>query len=500
MSESRGMAEIRTVSVGRRLGWGIASCAVLLTCAVGVLALRAGHSLELMALAADGMVLERDTTVSLTGRARAGWPVVLVGTWGGITVTRADDSGAWRATLRTGGAGGPYRMLVWAGDARVVRDVWLGETWLCSGQSNMAFTISEDDPLMIVDPPASPPIHLFTVPLAVADTPQTGCGGTWRTASRETARDFSAVCWHFGRALQAVLGVPIGLVASAAGGVSISGWMSQRALASFPDDLLSYENQSVEPEPVSTSVGWRPSLFFNAMIAPLAPYTFRGVAWYQGEADVGYAERYARFFPAMIRDWRAWFERELPFGFVQLPGFGGYRPRGAITELREAQRRTLAVPDTYMVVSIDLGDGHDIHGASKPAIGVRLAGWAIGRLYGHADSPDAGPLFRGMRLQPWGLEVEFDHADGGLVATRNPVVGFEVAGEDHAYHHAWAVVSRDRIIVRSPRVPKPVAVRYAWDDIPVSSITNAAGLPASPFRSDDALTPTASTGGNLATR
>jgi sialate O-acetylesterase len=494
------MAEVRTVRIGRRLGWGIASGAVLLACAVGVFAMRAGHSLELMALAADGMVLERNTTVSLTGRARAGWPVVLVGTWGGITVTRADDDGAWRATLRTGGAGGPYRMLVWAGDARVVRDVWLGETWLCSGQSNMAITIAENDPRVMIDPPASPPIQLFTVPLAVADTPQTGCGGAWHTATRETARDFSAVCWHFGRALHAVLGVPIGLVASAAGGVDIFGWTSQRALASFPDDRLSYENESVEPEPVSTIAGRRPSLIFNAMIAPLAPYTFRGIAWYQGEADVGHAERYGRLFPAMIRDWRAWFERELPFGFVQLPGFGGYRPRGAITELREAQRRTLAVPDTDMVVSIDLGDGHDIHAASKPAIALRLASWALGQLYGRTDMVVSGPLYRGVRLMPWGLEVEFDHADGGLVATAKPIVGFELAGEDHAYHHAWAVVSSDRIIVRSPRVPKPIAVRYAWDDIPVSAITNLAGLPASPFRSDDAPTSTTSTEPQLSAR
>lgn len=465
-----------------------------------VVAFRADRTIELMPLATDGMVLERDTTVTLTGRARPGWPVVLVGTWGGTTFTRADATGAWRAEVTTGGAGGPYRLLVWAGDVRVLRDVWLGETWLCGGQSNMALSIAENDPAATVDAPATtPPIHLFTVGLAVADTPQAGCVGRWTTATPETARDFSEVCWHFGRAVHAVLGVPVGLVASAASGVDVIGWTGDRALAEFPDDLLSYENASVEPEPVSLEQQRRPSLFFNAMIAPLAPYTFRGVAWYQGEADVGHAERYARLFPAMMRDWRQWFERDLPFGFVQLPAYDGYRPRGAITELREAQRRSLSVPDTDMVVSIDLGGEHDIHGASKPAIGLRLAGWALGRVYGHTDIPASGPLYSGMAVKPWGVEVHFDYADGGLVAKASPIVGFEVASEDLRFHPAWAVLSNDRVIVRSPHVHNPVAVRYAWNDVPVSAIANRAGLPAAPFLSE-VLPATAGVPARLAAR
>src|SRR5262249_54840072 len=151
----------------------------LFGCGLATLAVNAGRTIELMALASDGMVLQRDSAVTITGRARAGWPVVLVGTWGGVTVARADDHGAWQAILKTPGAGGPYHLLVWAGDVRVVRDVWLGETWLCSGQSNMAIPIAEDDPRATVDVPTSPPIHLFSVGLAVADTPQTGCSGGW---------------------------------------------------------------------------------------------------------------------------------------------------------------------------------------------------------------------------------------------------------------------------------------------------------------------------------
>src|SRR6185369_4758249 len=270
MSKRRESAEIEGVRVRSGIVTGLVLGMALLAFALGILARRADGPLELMALASDGMVLQRDTMVSITGRARPGWPVVLVGTWGGVTVTHADATGAWQASLHTRGAGGPYRMLVWAGGVRVVHDVWLGETWLCSGQSNMAIPIAEDDPRVTLDVPASPPIQLFTVPLAAADTPQAGCRGAWTTARRETAREFSAVCWHFGRALRATLGVPIGLVAAAASGVDIIGWTSQRTLASFPDDLLAYQNASYEPEPVSTILTPRPSLFFNAMIAPLA--------------------------------------------------------------------------------------------------------------------------------------------------------------------------------------------------------------------------------------
>jgi sialate O-acetylesterase len=211
------------------------------------------------------------------------------------------------------------------------------------------------------------------------------------------------------------------------------------------------------------------------MIAPLAPFTLRGVVWYQGESNVGHAANYARLFPVMIRDWRAWFERELPFAFVQLPGFGGYRPRGAMAELRDAQRRALALPGTAMVVSIDLGDGSDIHGASKAAIGLRLASWALADLYGRRDLPSAGPLYRTMLIEPWGCSsssITPTAARGGDDASRA-----SRSRGDFPVPDAWAVIADDNVVVRSPHVPAPVAVRYAGT-MPVASLRNRAGLPA----------------------
>jgi sialate O-acetylesterase len=591
-------------------------------------------TLELAPLAADGMVLQRETTATIAGRALPGWPVVVYGSWGSLALTRADEGGAWRVGLRTTAAGGPYRVLVWAGDASVVRDVWIGETWLCSGQSNMAIAVGASNAAALLPSKDAAPIQLFTVGLAVADAPQQRCSGTWRRASAETVSEFSAVCWFFGASLHGLLGVPVGLVAAAASGIEIEGWTSERGLREVPEIAAAIdaarawhasrrtdapsiiEESALAPQPIAAS-NWRPlvelasngtgerplptgvlslratlpmpadlvdeplvldlppalsgatvridgydlaplgsesrvvpsqllrnaevdleiqrsvdagvhplelvgarlraglrplpppvwearvedgerqrvrlgpparerhSGFFNAMIAPLTAHTLKGIVWYQGEANVPRAEQYARTFPAMIRDWRAWWGSELPFGFVQLPGFGGYRPRGAISELRDAQRRTLAVPGTGMVVSIDLGDGTDIHGADKATIGVRLAAWALATVYGRSDIVASGPIFREMRIEPWGIRLLFDHATGGLVSSSHYLRGFEVAGADRVFHPAGAIIAKDTVIVRVPIGLQPVAVRYAWSDIPQASLKNRDGLPASPFRTDD---------------
>jgi sialate O-acetylesterase len=476
----------RPIGTVIRRGLALAAAGAI---AAGAAAYRASGTLVLAPLVSDGMVLERETTVVISGQALPGWPVVVAGTWGSASSTWANESGSWRVHLRTRAAGGPHRLIVWAGDVAVVRAVSIGEVWLCSGQSNMERTVVDEDRAARIAAPASPPIELFKVPFAIAATPQTSCGGTWQQATTETAGAFSAVCWYFGLSLQATLGVPIGLVSAAVGGSEIEQWTSERALRQLPEvaSEIDREYAAWNPDPGTSAspVPARHSLFFNEMIAPLGRYTLSGVIWYQGESNVPRAAQYARLFPAMIRDWRDWFQRDLPFGFVQLPSFGGYQPRGGMAELREAQRRALAVPRTGMVVSIDLDDGGDIHGANKGTIGLRLATWALANVYGRTDLAASGPLFREMRVEPWGVRVLFDHAEGGLVSSGMPIAGFEVAGADRRFFPADAVISNDSVIVRSPRVPQPVAVRYAWTDVPVASLRNRAGLPASPFRSDD---------------
>jgi sialate O-acetylesterase len=422
---------------------GVTATLVALVILAWGLARHLAGSLVPAPLVADGMVLQRDTTATIAGRALPGWPVLVIATWGAGGVARAGADGAFRVTLRTRGPGGPHRLLIWAGAAAMVRDVFVGETWLCSGQSNMEQTVEQFDPTATPDVPSGPPIRLFTVGLAIAETPQATCRGRWQDASTETVRGFSAVCWHFGRTLQHALDVPIGLVAASAGGTEIEMWTSERGLHTVPEIAAELDRAAAEraaatearppaettppradatpsapppssaeqpaaapsPSPAAPVASTDPApppapadardpyvppearqrfgpppkqwhaLLFNAMIAPLAPYPFRGVVWYQGEANVARAAQYARVFPAMIRDWRIAFDRDLPFGFVQLPVFGGYRPRGLMPELRDAQRRALATPGTGMVVAIDLGTPTDVHAPTRRS-SARLAAWA----------------------------------------------------------------------------------------------------------------------------
>lgn len=243
----------------------------------------------------------------------------------------------------------------------------------------------------------------------------------------------------------------------------------------------------VAPLPPSPHSPHRPSVLYNAMLRPLAPYAVRGVIWYQGESNVERAHQYRRLFPALIRDWRAtWGRDDLPFYFVQLANYLPAQPdpgESAWAELREAQLETLSLPATGMAVSIDIGDADDIHPKNKQEVGNRLARLALRRLYGRAV-PDSGPLYREMRVESDRIRLFFDHAYGGLEARNGALRGFAVAGEDRRFRWADAAIDGDTVVVWSPEIEDPVAARYGWADNPACNLYNAAGLPASPFRTD----------------
>ena len=219
------------------------------------------------------------------------------------------------------------------------------------------------------------------------------------------------------------------------------------------------------------------------MIAPLTPHAIRGVIWYQGESDASpeRAPVYARLFEATIRSWRrAWGSGDFPFLFVQLANWTA-GPGNAWPELREAQLRTLSVANTGMAVTVDVGNPADIHPRDKKTVGTRLALAARALAYGESLA-HSGPLFRQATPEGSGLRVYFDHAEG-LKTRGGPVVGFEVAGADGKYVPADARIEGTTVLVSSAAVPAPRAVRYGWADNPTVSLYDAAGLPASPFRS-----------------
>ena len=225
---------------------------------------------------------------------------------------------------------------------------------------------------------------------------------------------------------------------------------------------------------------------FNAMINPIAPYSIQGAIWYQGEANVGRAHQYETLFPALINDWRqVWGRQDMPFYYVQIAPFNGYVPGVAAAELREAQRLSLSVPYTGMAVTTDItGDLSDIHPTNKQDVGKRLALWALAKTYGK-DLEYSGPLYKGYRVEGNSIRLTFSHVGGGLVAKGSALAEFTIAGGDQKFYPAHAEIKGDEIVVRSPIVANPVAVRFAWSGAPVPNLFNKAGLPASPFRTDD---------------
>jgi len=232
-----------------------------------------------------------------------------------------------------------------------------------------------------------------------------------------------------------------------------------------------------------------PYILFRSMIQPLIPHAIRGAIWYQGESNVGRAAEYRTLFPAMIRSWReAWHQGDFPFFLVQLANYlqTPTEPgESAWAELREAQFQALQEPNTGMAVAIDVGEANDIHPRNKQDVGKRLAFQALNRVYGRKEIVASGPLFAGADVEGSRMRIRFTHADGGLTANGGELTGFAVAGADRRFVWAKATMEGDTVVVESNEVPKPVAVRYAWANNPVCNLYNKAGLPASPFRSDN---------------
>jgi sialate O-acetylesterase len=372
-----------------------------------------------------------------------------------------------------------------------------------------------------------PGIRLFSVERTVSGEPLDGCKGAWLVCTPETVKEFSAVGYYFGRRVHEVLGVPVGLINSSWGGTPAEAWTSRPSLeskaqlqpilarwddlvanyatarADYDKSLAEWEkaaaaakaNGQSEPkrptEPLGPDHPHRASGLYNGMIHPLIPYGVGGAIWYQGESNAGRAYQYRTLFPTMIEDWRKnWGRGDFPFLFVQLANFMQWKPDpsegSAWAELREAQTKTLALPNTGMAVIIDLGEADDIHPTNKQDVGSRLAQSAWKVAFGMDNAVDQGPMYHSMRVDGATIRVKLTDTDGGLIALGGgPVQGFAIAGPDRKFYWADARIEGDEVIVSSPGVSSPVAVRYAWADNPRCNLYNGAGLPACPFRTDD---------------
>ncbi len=428
----------------------------------------------------DNMVLQRDIRIPVWGTAEEGDRIaVSLGDKKADTVAK---DGKWRVNLAPLPAGGPYKLVIEGPTNRFdLKNVMVGDVWIAGGQSNMEMHLRDcaGGPAAVAAS-ANPQIRLFTVPRPAKGigpaTPQSDVAGSWSECGPNTVADFSGVAYFFGRSLEHDLKVPIGLINSNVGGTQAERWMSKAAFDAVPE--------------LKQMHAFRPFELYNGMIHPLIPFGIRGVIWYQGESNADQAWYYRKLFPAMIKDWRdEWKQGDFPFLFVQLAPWKVNDARKADhtwPELREAQLLTmLNVPKTAMAVITDVGDAKDIHPKRKQPVGERLALAARRALAYGGNREYSGPIYSSLTIKGNEAILHFQHVGSGLACKGDHLTGFTIAGADQKFHDAAARIDGDTVVVSSPDVAQPVAVRYGWWDVPVVNLWNKDDLPASPFRTDD---------------
>jgi sialate O-acetylesterase len=474
------------------------------------------------------MVLQQQTDAPIWGWAEPGEKISVKGSWDAPAAkTVAGTDGKWVLKLKTPKAGGPFTLTVKGTNDITLKNVLVGEVWICSGQSNMQFTLGKGQRWYTGDingdaevPAASyPEIRFFTVTPKYNEAPQADCNGAWKPCTPETVKTFSAVGYYFGRELHKKLGVPVGLICAAYGGTPAEAWTKRDAFApdselaamlaaydkdraDFPKLRAVYDKEQADwdaakgkalsegreftaaapKKPARVPNQNSPTVLWNAMVHPIVPFAMKGVIWYQGESNALRAWQYTRLFPLMISSWHAeWKQGYFPFYFVQI---APYKDQGP--EIREAQRLTsVHVPDIGMVVTTDVGNCGDIHPRNKRPVGERLANWALAKTYAVKGIDFCGPMYKAMKVEGSKAVVSFDYADDGLNGKTEEIGGFTIAGTDRKFVQAKAKIEGKTVVVWSDDVKEPAAVRFGWTTCPEATLFDKAGLPASPFRTDE---------------
>jgi sialate O-acetylesterase len=452
--------------------------------------LAAQAAVKLPAVIGDNMVLQREQPLPIWGWEEPGKEVTV--TLGDAKATaKADASGKWLVTLPAMKAGGGSLVLNVSGSSDVtVKNILVGEVWLCSGQSNMEWSVKQStNSDAEIAAAKHPNIRHIKIPHVPADSPQSDVASPgWQVCSPDTVAGFTAVGYFFGRQLQQELDVPIGLIGSNWGGTRIEPWtppvgfQKVPALKDIADKLDQFPAKAADGKINHQS----PLALYNGMISPLVPYAVRGAIWYQGESNNGEGMLYHEKMKALIGGWRAvWNREDLPFYYVQL---APYRYNGDPTNLPgiwEAQSATLSVPNTGMAVTVDISTVGNIHPPNKQDVGKRLALWALAKNYGKSDLVYSGPLYKSMKVEGSKVRITFDHTGGGLASRDGkPLSSFTIAGDDKTFVEAKAEIDGDAVVVSAESVAKPDAVRFGWHQEAEPNLSNTEGLPASPFRTD----------------
>lgn len=485
--------------------------------------------LRLPSLFSHNMILQRDMEVPVWGWANPGKKVELILN-SHKKETISDANGKWKIILNKMSADENLEMIISSEkDTIVLKNISIGEVWICSGQSNMEFQLGKSlNGENEVKNASNPLIKLFTVTHKSSNEELEDCEGVWKICTPENVKNFSAVAYYFAKNIGKEINIPIGIIQATWGGSPIEAWISKKTLESdnafnpvferwekyvkeFPTILNEFnQNRDLllskwkEDSAKSVSLGFAPprkpsapieplgrntpSGLYNGMIFPLAPYGIRGVIWYQGESNVERYNEYAKLFPALIKDWRkTWDIGDFPFYYVQLPNFSRKpEPSGSgWPELREVQRKTLSIANTGMAVTIDIGDSMDLHPRNKSDVGYRLAIIALANVYGKNNIICSGPLYKSFELYENKVVLYFDFSVGLTTKDGDKLKGFQISSDNIIFFDANAVIENDHVLVWSEKIDKPSAVRYAWGDNPKGNLFNQSGLPASPFLTEN---------------
>jgi sialate O-acetylesterase len=442
---------------------------------------------------ASNMVLQQSSNINIWGWANPGDTISVTGSWNNLAVKSITDNGKkWILSLSTPEAktdGTSYTVIIKGKNTIVLNNVLIGEVWLLSGQSNMALPMEGWEGARVegsADAIAAanyPNIRLISVGTKSASSPQQNIvknwtNSSWGSCSPNTIKSFSAVGYFFGKYLYNQMSIPIGLVQSAWGGSSCETWANQASL----DFVTDYKNKGPWTS-LGSDDNQTATVLYNGMIAPLIPFTFAGVLWYQGETNVGRAQQLTELFPAMIEGWRKDFQRnDLPFYFVQLCPWGGYG--GTLPDLWEAQAYAQLLKNTAMVGTLDLGDVSNIHPPKKEPIAYRLALCALEKNYGQTGLVYSGPQYKSMQIEVNKIRLYFESAGTGLKAENNAPSQFEIAGDNQVFYQAQTLIDGQTLLVWNNQVASPKHVRYAWSDTATASLYNLENLPATPFRTN----------------
>ncbi|MDR3093882.1 MAG: sialate O-acetylesterase [Bacteroidales bacterium] len=463
-------------------------CAVMFLAAVVAFQVKA--DVKLPAVFGDNVVLQQQSQVAVWGWAKANTGVKVTGSWNNKTYSATSDSkGYWKVKIQTPTACfTPYTLTVSDGKAVTLKNVLIGEVWICSGQSNMEMPMKGwnapiDNSVDDIRYSGNAGIRCFTVEKISTTQLQDDCKGQWEVANPQTVPDFTATGYYFARLINSSLNVPVGLIHTSWGGSRIEAWMTPASLKDIPEKPVPATNADIKIQNGS------PTVLYNGMIHPLTGYGIRGVIWYQGESNKNEPDLYVKMFDRMVREWRnLWGVGEFPFYYCQIApcNYGGGHPNSCY--IREAQSKGLLTPNTGMAVLMDANSPHDIHPTKKKDAGERMALWALAKTYGWEKMHYRSPEYKSLTIEGRVAIVTLDTfgTPSGLTTYDKEIRNFVIAGNDKRFHRATAVLSGDRVYLFSPNVSEPVAVRYCWDDTSASEIFSRDGnLPISSFRTDE---------------